>query len=345
MKVPYIYGVNDLRLDEIEIPHPGPDDVVLAVAAVGICGSDLAAVARGTIYGDVSTPSPLGHELSGVVVEVGSQVRSFRVGEKVIVNPLINAIGTGGPEGGFGERILIRDVVTHPESLVRIPDSLPLERAALVEPLAVALHGINRVAAQAGETAAVFGAGPIGLAVVLSLRQRGITDIVVFDLSPLRRESALQLGAKIAMDPRDKPPAEVLAAAHGTESLWGQQVPATDLFIEASGAPGVIENIISFCGNSKRIAIVGAPKHPAPVDFTLVMAKEITLSGALGYPQELPEAIDILTSGEINIAPFVSHRFAADDILAAFAIASDPNKATKVLVCYPIAEHQENLHA
>ena len=334
MKVPHIHGADDVRLDDVPTPHAGPRDVVLRVAAVGICGSDLAAAARGSIIPMQSGPAPLGHELSGVVAEVGSEVRDYRAGDRVVVNPLINMIGNGGPDGGFASHLLISDVVGRPASLQRIPDGLSLEHAALVEPLAVALHAINRVDAKAGETAAVFGVGPIGLACVLCMVQRGVKNIVVFDVSPLRRERALQLGASVAVDPRECQPAKVLAMNHGTAPMWGMQFPSTDVFIEASGAPGVVEGIIGFCGSGKRLGIVGAQKNPVAVDFTLVMAKELTIAGSLGYPEEFPAAIEMLMDKAVDVSPYVSHRFAADDFLKAFETAARPDQSAKVLVTY-----------
>jgi threonine dehydrogenase-like Zn-dependent dehydrogenase len=113
---------------------------VVRVATAGICGSDLGYVAVGGIAGPTDTPIPLGHELSGTIETLGSAVKGFAVGQRVLINPLFNFIGNGGPEGGFAEKLLVRNLTEHPGSLVAMPDGLSFDDGALVEPLAVATH-------------------------------------------------------------------------------------------------------------------------------------------------------------------------------------------------------------
>jgi (R,R)-butanediol dehydrogenase/meso-butanediol dehydrogenase/diacetyl reductase len=333
MKVPFVFGPGDLRLCEIEPPRAGPRDVVLRVASVGICGSDIGYVATGGTMGPTKQPMPLGHELSAVVAEVGAEVVTVAVGDRVIVNPLVNAIGNGGPEGGFGERLLVRDVAGRPQSLLRLPDSLSFDEGALVEPLAVGAHAVGRLGVRPGDKVAVFGAGPIGLASTVMLRQRGVEDVVVFDLSPFRRERALQLGARAALDPRDTPPAEALKQLHGSVKVFSAEAPQTQGFIEASGAP-VLPEIIALARAGATICVASVQKTPVPVDFTRVMACELTLTGALGYPTELGEVLALLASGVVDLQPMISHRFAGADFMAAFEMARRPDLAAKVLVRY-----------
>ena len=190
MKVAYVFGPNDLRISEVEAPSAGPRDVVLKIATVGICGSDLALIAAGGPLVRAPAPFPLGHELSGTVMEVGVDVSSVAVGDRVVLNPLINSIGIGAAEGGVGEKLLVRDVAVKPGSLLPLPSSVSFDFGALVEPLAVSVHGINQLGAKRGDKVAVFGAGPVGLGAVIALRHRGIEDIAVFELSELRRERA-----------------------------------------------------------------------------------------------------------------------------------------------------------
>ena len=307
--------------------------MVLRVASVGICGSDIGYVAIGGTMGPTAQPMPLGHELSAVVAEAGAEVVSVAVGDRVIVNPLVNAIGNGGPEGGFGERLLVRDVAGRPQSLLRLPDSLSFDEGALVEPLAVGAHAVGRLGAQPGDKVAVFGAGPIGLASTVMLRQRGVEDVVVFDLSPFRRERALKLGARAALDPRDTPPAETLKQLHGTVKVFSADAPQTQGFIEASGGP-VLPEIIALARAGAAICVASVQKTPVPVDFLRVMLRELTLTGALGYPTELVEVLALLAAGTVDLEPMVSHRFAGADVMAAFEMARRPDQAAKVLVRY-----------
>ncbi len=337
MQVPFVFGPGDLRLCDIEPPVAEPGDVVLRVGAVGVCGSDLTYVATGGVAGPTPQPIPIGHELSGTVISAGKDVTHFAIGDRVVVNPLINMIGNGGPEGGFAQELLIRDVASKPGSLLKLPDGLSLIEGALVEPLAVATHAVNQLGAQAGAKVAVFGAGPIGLALVVVLRARGIDDIVVFEPSTFRRERAERLGARAAINPQEHPPADVLRALHGQVPLFRSQAPATTHFLEASGAP-VLADIIAMARAGATICVTSVPKKPVLVDFSLVTTRELTLTGSLGYPCEFPEVLAMLdagiTSGAIDLEPMVSHHFAGADFMDAFAMAGQPECAAKVLVCY-----------
>jgi 2-desacetyl-2-hydroxyethyl bacteriochlorophyllide A dehydrogenase len=307
----------------------------MRVATAGVCGSDLGYVAVGGLAGPTDTPMPLGHELSGTVCEVGEEVRSFAVGDRVVLNPLFNAIGNGGPEGGFAELLLVRDVVSQPGSLVRLPDHISFDLGALVEPLSVALHAVNRAEVKPGDKVAIYGAGPIGLGSIVALRRRGVDDIAVFDLSPFRRERALKLGANAVFDPREDSPFEVLGKRHGSALLWGiAPTVGTDVHIEASGAPHLIPEIVGYARFNARLVVVSVQKKPVTLDFQLLLGKEMSITTAMGYPDEFPEVIDMLASGEVDVEAMVSHRFEGADFMDAFKTASSTESAAKVLVQY-----------
>ena len=333
MKVPFVHGPGDLRLDAVDVPLAGPRDVVLRVGSVGICGSDLGYLAAGGVGKAATGPVPLGHELSGTIMAVGDEVRHVAIGDRVVVNPLVNMIGNGGPEGGFAEQLLIRDVVGNPASLLALPAGLSLDIGALIEPLAVATHAVNRLGAKAGDKVAVFGAGPIGLGAIAVLRHRGIEDVVAFDLSPFRRARALKLGARLALDPRELAPGVALQAAHGVVPVFGGEAPQTSHFLEASGAP-VLADIIAMARANAAICVVSVQKKPVLTDFMTVMVKELTIRGALGYPDGFGEVLDMLASGTVDLEPMVSHRFAGSEVMAAFETAQQPDQAAKVLVQY-----------
>lgn len=333
MKVPFVCGPNDLQLLEVERPSAGPRDVVLKVASVGICGSDLGFIAAGGIGGPAPQPFPLGHELSGTVVEAGADVSTVGVGDRVILNPLVNMIGNGAPEGGFGEMLLVRDVAGQPASLLRLPTSIGFDQGALIEPLAVSTHAINRMRVEPGDKVAIFGAGPIGLSAVIALTQRGIADVVVFDFSALRRERALALGAVAAIDPREQVPAAVLGRVHGTTSFYGSSLPATTHFLEATGAP-IIGEIASYCRPGATICIASLQKKTIELNPQLMLVKELLVMGTLGYPTELGDVLAMLECNAVDLEPLVSHRFPGADIMAAFDMARRPDEAAKVLVQY-----------
>jgi threonine dehydrogenase-like Zn-dependent dehydrogenase len=307
--------------------------VVLRVGTVGICGSDLGFIAMGGLVGPTADPFPLGHELSGTVIEAGADVTTVAVGDRVIINPLVNFIGNGAPEGGFAEQLLIRDVATRPGSLLRLPSSISMDVGALVEPLAVSAHAVNRMGVKTGDKVAVFGAGPIGLAAVVALRHIGVEDVVVFDLSAFRLERALKLGARAAIDARSTGSAEALIGLHGATSVYGTDVPQTTHFLEASGAP-IIPEIVAYARPRAMICVASLQKKPVPVNFQLMLGKELTLTATLGYPSELEDVLEMLKAGAIHPDAMVSHRFKGDDVMKAFETAHQPDRAAKVLVQY-----------
>ena len=321
-----VHGPNDVRIDQIETPMPGPDDVVVRVAACGICGTDLGyARAGGLPVGSTGAPVPLGHEFSGTIEAVGSKVSGVTLGQRVVVDPTTpaNYIGSGGA-GAFAPLILVREISSQP-MVYPIPDTLDFETAALVEPLSVALHGVYRSGATAGEKAVVFGAGPIGLGVVAMLRHKGITDIIAVDRSNGRLARARALGARVTLNPDNDDIWARIGAEHGTSELYGMKVVDTDQFIEVSGAPPVIP---------AHFTVIAVHHQDVPVNFAMVLAKEMQITTAMAYPTEFAEVVDILARGAIDTSALVSHRFDFRDFTEAFATAADTEHAAKVLVTF-----------
>ena len=279
---------------------------------------------------------PLGHEYAGEVVEVGAEVTSYKLGDRVAYNSNNSPadMGRGGEFGGFSEYVALRDIDAQTQALCRVPENVSLEHAALVEPLSVSAHAVNRAHVQPGESVTVFGVGPIGLGIVVALRLQGIEDIIAFDLSPLRRERALALGAKAAFDPRENPPAEILKQLRGAGAIWGIEYPKTDVYFEVSGAPGLLSQIADFCMKRSRIITVAMQRHPVSFDGTRLMSKEISIIGASGYPTEFPEVMQELAARTVDPEAMITHRFPFTDFLHAFEVADDANGAAKVVLTF-----------
>jgi 2-desacetyl-2-hydroxyethyl bacteriochlorophyllide A dehydrogenase len=333
MKVAVLHGPEDLRLDDAQRPVAGPKDLVIKVAAAGICGTDLHFRHMGPRF---DRPMALGHEYAGEVVEVGPEVTSWKVGDRVAYNSN-NApadMGRGGECGGFSEYVVLRDIENQPKALCRVPETVSLEHAALVEPLSVAAHAVNRAEPKPGESVTIFGVGPIGLGMVVALRMKGIEDIVVFDLSPLRRQRALDLGARAAFDPRETPPAEILKELRGAGQIWGFEYPKTDIYFEVSGASGLLAEIAGFAMKRSRIIVVAMQRDPVTLDGTRLMSKEISLIGASGYPTEFPEVMAELAARTVDPEAMITHRFPFSDFLHAFEVADDAGGAAKVLLTF-----------
>ncbi|MBI4518006.1 MAG: zinc-binding dehydrogenase [Deltaproteobacteria bacterium] len=334
MKQVTIDGPNDVRFIDIPKPAPGPNDVVVKVAACGICGSDLSYVAMGGLPLPTGGPMPIGHELSGVIAAAGATVKRVRVGQRVVVNPEAagNRIGNGGPEGGFTPYLLVRNVA-EADCVYPLPDSLTFQQGALVEPLAVAMHAVNQCAARADDKVVVFGAGPIGLGVIACLRYRGVRDIVAVDLSDTRLAIARQLGAGAVCNAAHGDPWEVILTRHGRELVHGV-MPAvgTDVYIDASGAAPVVREIFDHAKFGARMVVVAMHKQEVALPFFHVMAKELTIKGAMAYPTEFPAVIEMLASGAVEVSPMITHQFDFADFNDALAAAQKPEVAAKVMV-------------
>jgi (R,R)-butanediol dehydrogenase / meso-butanediol dehydrogenase / diacetyl reductase len=331
MKIAVVHGPGDLRLDEMMPPRVGEGDVLIKVAAAGICGTDLHFRSMGSRFG---RPMPIGHEFAGEIVQAGARVWSFKTGDRVAYNSYNSPadVGRGGEFGGFSPFVVLRDIDSHPQSLCPVPQQLSLEYASLVEPISVGAHAVHRASPAKGESVTIFGVGPIGLGAIMALRWRGVEDIVAFDLSPLRRERAKALGARAVYDPREHAPAATLASLRGTSALFGSTYPRTDIYIEASGAPGLLTEIASFCAKGSRIITLAVQRQPVTFDGTKLMSKEVSVIGSSGYPTEFPDVMERLARGDIDPELMVTHRFPFARFEEAFETAQDPSTAAKVLL-------------
>ncbi|MEN8160428.1 MAG: zinc-binding dehydrogenase [Myxococcota bacterium] len=302
----------------------------MQVAACGICGSDLGYVRLGGVAGPTREPLPLGHEVAGEITEVGAAIAGLAPGMRVVVHPGVagNRIGNGGPEGAFAPHLLVRNAAEG--ALFPIPDGLPFETAALAEPLGVGLQAVAQSEAQAGEKAVVFGAGPIGLAAIAGLRDRGVEDVIAVDLSASRLALAAKLGARATLNPAQQDCWAEIRRLHGESPVLGAPMAATDCYIEASGAPSVIGEVLQHARGEARLAVVALHRAPVAVSFLLVMMKQLTLRGAMEYPADFGETLALLSRRDL--APMVTHRFPLERHAEAFAVARDPSRAGKVLL-------------
>lgn len=329
-----IHGPNDIRIDQVERPRTGPNDILVQIQRCGICGSDLSYAKLGGIPG-AAKPFALGHEFAGIVVETGNNIQHVAVGDRVIVNPEAgsNRIGSSGLKGAFAPYILFNDAASHPEGVLKLPPELDFDLGALVEPLSVGMHGINQSKISAGDKVVVFGAGPVGLAAAIAARYFKAEKVIVVDLSEKRLEIAQQLGL-ITFKADSGDLKTFLMEQHGiitNDPLLGEQ-PATDLFVEATGSGPVFQQICETAGKGARITVVGA--HFAPVELNMInlLMKELVITAAIQYPIEFPQVIEMLQSGEVDVRPLISHHFPLSRFDEAFALAQRPDQAMKVML-------------
>ncbi|MGC2976991.1 2,3-butanediol dehydrogenase [Brevibacterium sp. FAM 25378] len=350
MKAVRYYGKEDLRVEEIEEPEVRPGTVKIAPAFNGICGSDLHLYHDGPIppaptaeeahplYGE-TLPVVLGHEFSGVVEEVGEGVDHVTVGDSVVVEPLMvdgtcpacrkgaynlceqmGFIGISGRGGGLSEHIVVESQWVHSVG------DMPLDQAAMIEPLAVAVHGVNQTNAAAGQVAVVGGAGPIGLLVAAVLKAKGLTT-VVSEVSAARRTKAQTSGvADVVVDPtQDDLGAVVSDQTNGAMA---------DLAFDAAGAPPVVGQLLDVLGALGRLQVIAIHTAPVQIDLTgALMMQDRVLGASVGYAHDHAEAIDLVRSGKVDLAPFITSTISADDIVTeGFERLTSSQDEVKILV-------------
>lgn len=335
MKSVVVTGQNQTDIVEVDIPTVGPADALLKVKACGICGSDTFYIHIGGVP-PRQGHTPLGHEIAGEIVEVGSTVVGIRPGDHVVVNPMASPtgiIGNGGATGGLADYLLIEQAVIG-ESVAIIPSHIPWQVAALNEPMAVARHAVNRANPVTGEKAVIFGAGPIGLGALIDLTLRGV-DTVVVDVQPARLAKALEIGASAVIDSSTEDVATRLIELHGDAPLRpGESRPGTDIYIDAAGVPAVIETVQRIAKHGARLSIPAVHKQPVEVDFGALLSTELTITLSRGYPSEIFEVThDIIAAWE-RYGKIISDTLPFERVQDALTLAATPGAADKVVVTF-----------
>jgi threonine dehydrogenase-like Zn-dependent dehydrogenase len=327
-----IHGPGLVQVDDVDPPEPTDRDVLIRVAACGVCGSDLKYIEMGGVAGPSRHPMALGHELAGTVEFVGAEVDDVAVGDRVVVHPGnddVGRIGNGATEGGLTPLLLVRDAASVPR-LHPIPDDMDLDIAALAEPLAVGMRAVDQADVHPGDSAAVMGCGPIGLAAIATMADRGITDVVAVEPSAARRDLAVAMGASAAIDPTTEDVWARLAEVHGTVPAMFGPSPATVGFIEASGVASVITDVIERCRPEARLSIVALHYAPIPTSYLLVLMKQLTIRGSMEYPPRFADAIDLLARRDLSA--LITHRVPLADFDRALGLLVGSKDCGKVLV-------------
>jgi 2-desacetyl-2-hydroxyethyl bacteriochlorophyllide A dehydrogenase len=281
-------------------------------------------------------PVPLGHEAAGEIVDVGPDVTGVKAGDHVVVDPQAapsGIIGCGGSLGGMREYLLIENAVLG-ESLALIPDSVPFEVAALNEPMAVALHSVNRSEARPTDKVVVFGAGPIGLGATIWLKLRGVQHVTVADVIPTRLETALAVGADAVIDSSREDVTARLTELHGHEAnALGQPRPGTDIYLDAAGAPAVLTTTLASAKWHAKLVMVAVQKK-SETDLSAMLRSELTLIASMGYPTEIFEVTPELAKHADRFAQLISHRVPFANVAEAYDLATTPGAAEKVVVTF-----------
>jgi L-iditol 2-dehydrogenase len=304
----------NLELTSVDEPAVGPDDVLVAVAACGICGSDVHGY--GGSSGRRIPPIIMGHEAAGVVARTGANVSRFRAGDRVTFDSTIfcgqcDACRSGNVNLCTARRVMgvscgeyrqpgaFADYVVVPQQIIySLPDRLPFEHAVLAEPVAVALHAVSRLRISPGDRAVVVGAGMIGLLVIQALRLAGCGEVIAVDLEDSRLRLAAELGASATINPRHTDPnAKVLA-------ITGDR--GADVALEVVGNAPAIATAIASVRRGGQVALVGNVTPEVPLPLQIVVTRELTLLGSCASAGEFQRAIDLIAGGQIRVAPLLS---------------------------------------
>jgi 2-desacetyl-2-hydroxyethyl bacteriochlorophyllide A dehydrogenase len=336
MRSVIVSGPGTTAVVDVPTPEAGPSDVLVRMRACGICGSDGYYVTIGGIPPRQGA-TPLGHEPAGEVVEVGAEVTGVEVGDHVVINPIApgsGMIGSGGPQGALSEYLLVENAVVG-RSLAIVPDEVPFDVAALNEPMAVARHAVNRTNPKPGDHVVIFGAGPIGLGALIGYKLSGAASVVVADVIPSRLEKALAVGADAVINSAEEDVLARLTELHGTgATAMGAPRAGTDIYLDAAGVPVVIDTALAAAKQNATLGVVAVHKKPVPIDFQAILASEVNIVTAMGYPTEIFEVTKELADNWQKFALIVSDRFPFADAQKALETASTPGAAEKVVVTF-----------
>lgn len=321
------YGIGQVRVENVPKPECGPGQALVRVAYAGVCGSDLHIFRKGMFV--ASIPETMGHEFSGVVEQIGEGVSEVSPGDHVVGDPRVSCgscrwCGEGSynlcPGLGFIGEVapgcFAQYLILDAKKLLKLPAAIGLRQAALVEPLAVALHIAGRGRFTGAEHLGVVGAGPIGLLTVIAAKAVSVKRITVIDISPDRLELAARLGAAAL----DAFPA-------------GSNDPP-DVVVEAVGLETTLAGALGWLRPRGRLVMAGLYEEKAVIDPNDIVVKELDLAGVDAYETgDLQKAIKLLAEGALDVDHVVTHVLPLESAAAAFDLLTSENKkACKILL-------------
>ncbi|HFD4051475.1 TPA: zinc-binding dehydrogenase [Vibrio parahaemolyticus] len=328
-----------VRLQQVEIPQPAAGQVLVRSLACGICGSDLHITRHADEVFDVfhqlglipdesgeHAQVMLGHEFCAEIVEYGADTQqTLSVGSRVTSVPMLlsqNGAGVGvtpGTYGAYSEYFLLDEAL-----LLPVPDEMPSEAAALTEPLAVGLHAVNRSEIETEETALVVGCGPIGLAVIAALKQRGVSNILAVDLQEEKLQLASEFGANRLINPTKE-----------DEIAVGEQYAMNSRLViyECVGKHTLIDDFLRCAPARARIVVSGIHTAPATINYAYATVKELDLRFSYYYqPQEFEQCLQAIAEHKLPWQKMLTAKVGIDGVEDAFRQLMTPNDHIKVVI-------------
>ncbi|MBO4490100.1 MAG: alcohol dehydrogenase catalytic domain-containing protein [Lentisphaeria bacterium] len=335
MKAAQYIQAGKIEYREVPLPEPGPDEIRVRVAYCGICGTDLH-IFKGHMDARVKAPQAVGHEVSGTIAAVGGNVHGFKAGEKVTVRPLDNCGTCNTCKAGFThicEKLRFLGIETAggfaeywtvPARLVhRLPDTLPLKLAALIEPLAVACHDVRRSELKPDDCVVVNGGGPIGMLIALCARAAG-GKVTICEINEKRLALARSLGFRV-INPLTDDPVSIIRSETGGSGA--------DVVFEVSGSEPGARVITELARPRGTMVVVAIYAKPVPVDLHKFFWKELRMVGARVYEKEdYEKAIALTAGGALPLDTLISKVFPLADLQKAFEFLTQTPDAMKVLI-------------
>lgn len=320
MKSAVLYGKHDLRVEEYKIPEVKAHDVLIKVKACGVCGTDVHIYEGDKGAAEVTFPTILGHEFSGVIAEVGSEVTNYKVGDRVCIDPNCycgacepcrsgvahfceHMIGYGTTvNGGFAEYCVVDE-----RQVYLLGENTTFEQGAMAEPVACCLHGIEMCNIQAGQNVVVIGGGMIGLLMVQLAKLEGAAKVALLEPVESKREVGKKLGADICIDPLSEDVKTVLKEAGMS---WVHVV------IECVGRPSTIEMGIDIAGNKAVVMMFGLTKPDETIEVKpfQIFQKELELKASYINPYTQKRALELIDSGRLDVSSMVYEVCGLDDL-------------------------------
>ncbi len=325
MKAAVLHKAGDMRIEEVDVPQIGPYDVLIKIRCVGICGSDVHYYLEGRIGSFiVDKPLILGHESSGEIAEVGSNVTRVKVGQKVIIEPGFTCgrcsycrsgrynlckdvlfYGTPPVHGAFAEYAYAPETNVYP-----MPDSMSLEEGAMIEPLAVGMMAAKRGRISVHDSVAILGAGPIGQMALQAVKAHGVLETYITDVVDYRLDYAKKTGAKAVVNAAREDIVNKILELTDNEGV--------DVVVEASGAASAIKQSLDIVKHGGRIVQVGWPMADIPFPVSKIIGNELEILGVHRYANVYPTSIKAVSTGKVDVKPFITHRFPFEKITEAF---------------------------
>lgn len=343
MRAVVIHAARDLRIDEVAVPAPGPHEVLVRIEAGGICGSDLHYYQEGRI-GTILLKEPmvLGHEVAGIVEQVGPSVDGIAPGDRVAVSPSRpcghcrfcemgqqihcldmrfygSAMRMPHVQGAFRERLVADARQCHV-----VPASVSAAEAAMAEPLAVCLHAANRAGPLLGKRVLVTGSGPIGALCAMCARRAGAAEVVATDVTDAPGEIMRRVGVDRFLN---------VAAVPEALAEYGKDKGAFDILMEASGNAQALISAFPVVRPGGIVVQVGIGS-PAAIPLSVVVAKELELRGTFRFHEEFALAVTLLAKRLVDVRPLISATMPFTEARVAFDLAGDRSRAMKVQLAF-----------